>query len=231
MYSHLALADYLDGPLPDRRWVSTGDVHRTNWTDDPINKFDQGFWQPYQQPQSGGAPSAVDRRWPYSSSYQPSAAWIDAGQSEWQTLGRIYQVSHVGYAIPANAALGGQPLSLAAFPSQKVMVHDWGDWYHAQQARYYSHQDAATGETARVAMLLSDGSAGVFATSDANPGWNPPLPADPGATEYTYTPRDWEPRTLNGSSAEVISAGVYAWTRGGLLGRDFGGEEIDTGQR
>jgi len=110
-------------------------------------------------------------------------------------------------------------------------MHDYADWYHARRNRYFAHQDATSGETARVAMLTADGGAGVLATADSNPGWRPNQPGSANPQLFAYEPREWEPPTLNGETVEAIPAGVYRWTRGGLKGRDFGGLEIDTGQR
>jgi len=230
-YNHLALADHVARPLPDRAWIATGDVHRMNWTDDPVNKHDRGFWQPFQQPQGGGPPAARDKRWPYSASFQLGAAWYDKGQSDWTSmdLGRTSQVLHNSYSVPSNVDLSGQRMAGAAFPSQKVLWHDYGDWYHTRRSFFF----ASVGSEAdpRVAALLADSSAGARASVDANPGWNPEHPTNSGAMDFAYQPRDWEPPTASGNPAEAIRAGYYRWTRGGLKGRDFDGTEINTGQR
>jgi hypothetical protein len=230
LYTHLVIADYADLSFPDRDFVSTGDVHRMKWTDDPIGKHDQGFWQPYQEPQNGSAPSFVDRRWPYSSSYQIGPAWYDAGQSDWSPgVSRIHPLRYASVTVPPSTVIEGQRTSSVAFPSQKVMWHDYGDWYHASRPYYF----AAAGSEGdpRVAIAAGDGAATVRATADANPGWHPVRPTTTDTARFVYDPRDWEPPTTNGAVAEAIFAGYYRWTRGGLKGRDFDGTEINTGQR
>jgi hypothetical protein len=223
-YSHLVLADYADVSLPDRRFVATGDVHRMNWTDDPVNKHDQGFWQPFQNPSSGPV-GLLYYRWPYSSSYTIPPAWFDKGQSSLGSVQRMGQVAHNSYYIPAGVQFGAPRITDVAFPSQKVLMQDYGDWYTAQTARYYGVPDAT------ISVLMSDGAAGARRTRDANEGWRPNFISGPDPVRFPYSPREWEPPTSTGEPEEMIEAGYYRWTRGGILGRDFGGEEIDTGQR
>jgi len=230
LYSHLALIDYVDGDLPDRTWIATGDIHRMNWTDDPIGKHDLNFWQPFQQP-PGGTPGLPvgdsDKRWPYSASFNLPPAWYDVNQSRF-TGGeqRVSQGSlYNQYIVPGGVELRGARLSEIAFPSSKVMQHDSADHYHGREARHYGVTDS------RVAMLMADGSGAARATIDSNPGWDAQLPTAIDPDQYTYAPRTWEAPTSNGGASELIAAGWYRWTRGGLKGRDFGGAEIDTGQR
>jgi hypothetical protein len=232
-YSHLVLADHAGLPLPDRRFIATGDVHRMNWTASPETRHDFNHWQPYQQPEGGVPGEPVpnrDLRWPYSASFQLTPAWWDPGQSDWTSgLARTSSNSHNAYFTPNKLVIEGQHLSAAAFPSQKVMFHDYADWYHAQDARYF----AATTESgaSRVPMLIGDGGAAVRSTADANPGWSPTAPSSSYSARFIYQPRPWEPPTTTGEPIEPIFAGYYRWTRGGLKGRDFDGTEINTGQR
>ena len=189
------------------------------------------FWQPFQQPQGGGVPATSDYRWPYSASYQLAPAWYDEGQTDWTSIdiGRSSPIGHANVITPSNVVLRGLHLSRAVFPSQKVLSHDYADWYHAQQPYFYaSFRDEPK---QRISVLLADGAAGARSTADANPGWNPLSPSQPHSAKFVYQPRDWEPPTATGNSAEAIYAGYYRWTRGGLKGRDFGGPEINTGQR
>ena len=67
-------------------------------------------------------------------------------------------------------------------------------------------------------------------TRSANPGWHPFRPASAISTLFFYAPDTWEPPTTDGSFSETVT-GYYRWTRGGIMGRDFDGPEIDTGQR
>ena len=226
-YSQLVLVDYLDRALPDSSFVSSGDVHRMHWLDDPVNMHDQGFWQPFQNPQGGSGPvPPEDKRWPYSSSYQSAPALFDPGQSEWGTgLPVITQgTTHHGYSVPGGVVLGGQNLSRIAFPAQKVLVYGYGSWYTSRRPQYYAVESSAA------STLMSDGGAAMRSTRSANPGWHPLRPASAISTLFNYAPDTWEPPTTNGSFGETVT-GYYRWTRGGIKGRDFDGPEIDTGQR
>jgi len=234
-YTHLVLADYADLPLPDRRFVATGDVHRMNWTASPETRHDFNHWQPFQEPQDGipgdPVPNGV-QRWPYSSSFQLTPAWYDEGQSDWTstTLARMSSGGvHNTYFIPREVRLAGRRLSLASFPSHKVMMHDDVDRYHAGAGRLYAAP--LDSGAARIPILSGDGGASVRSTTDSNAGWDPASPASTRSELFIYAPRSWEPPTTTGLSAEPIRAGYYRWTRGGLKGRDFGGTEINTGQR
>ena len=227
LYTHLVLADYLDRALPDSSFVSSGDVHRMNWLDDPVNKHDQGFWQPFQQPQGGSGPVPdSQKRWAYSSSYQTPPALFDEGQSHWGSARPVVSQgqTHNTYFFPGGVVLGGQNMSGIAFPAQKVLLHDYGSWYTSRRPQFYAV------ETSAVSALMSDGGAAMRSTRNANLGWQPARPSSAIPTRFVYLPRNWEPPTSNGSSGELLS-GYYRWTRGGLKGRDFDGPEIDTGQR
>jgi len=224
LYTHLVINDYLGQRLPEKMVVNPEDEHRLNWQIDPINNFDRGVWQPFQEPASG-TPTPPDRRWPYSSSYQVVPASYDRGQSNWNgALGRINQQGqdHFRYLIPTGVALGGLRVSSVDFPGNKVHLHD-SQARHQQREQYYGVPSS------RVPLSLFDGSAQYLPTSEANPGWNPGSPANPNPTRMRYAPKAWEAPTTTGSPIEIVS-GYYRWTRGGLKGADFNASEINTGQ-
>ncbi len=64
---------------------------------------------------------------------------------------------------------------------------------------------------------------------EANAGWDPHRERLGTPTIVRYVPAEWEPATLSGASSDRVF-GMIRWTRGGVQGRDFGGDEIDTGQ-
>ncbi|MFG0314528.1 MAG: hypothetical protein ACF8LL_10125, partial [Phycisphaerales bacterium] len=64
-----------------------------------------------------------------------------------------------------------------------------------------------------------DGSVTVRNTSDSNPGFRPRDPTNPDPTLIKVDFR-----------ANELYPGYYRWTRGGLGGIDFGGDEIGTGR-
>jgi prepilin-type N-terminal cleavage/methylation domain-containing protein len=226
LYTHLVINDYLGQRLPEKMVVSPEDEHRLNWQIDPINNFDRGVWQPYQEPASGGAPSSDDLRWPYSSTYQVVPASYDKGQNYWNPPSRpaITQGSHNAYTVPGNAQLGNLRISAVDFPGNKVHMHD-SEARHSGRDQYYAIPSS------RIPLTFFDSSAQYLPTSEANPGWNPLQPASTSSARFAYNPREWEAPTSTGNTAEPIYAGYYRWTRGGLKGSDFNTSEIDTGQR
>jgi len=224
LYTHLVINDYLGQRLPEKMVVSPEDEHRLNWQIDPVNNFDRGVWQPFQEPQGGGVPPPDQRRWPYSSTYQVVPASYDQGQSNWTGgLGRISNASHNTYNIPPSVRLGNIRISAVEFPGNKVHMMD-------SEARHQSKDQYYAIPSSRVVLNFFDSSAQFLPTSESNPGWNPVSPANTGTARFAYNPRDWEAPTSTGAPAELIQAGYYRWTRGGLKGVDFNANEIDTGQ-
>lgn len=210
LYSHLPLTEYLGAALPEFNFVAPGDAHRLNWARNP-EAFDRGEFLPYQP-----EPGDDAKRWPYSSSYTPPAAWWDRNHG-------ISQAStHRTYIIAGGAQLGGAAMSNVAYPAQKVMVHDDEQRELGGVARY------CLDPAARVPMLMADGSAGVRATADANPGGHPTFPTIAATMRFLYDPSAWEAPSGVPENAWII--GRYRWTRGNIYGRDFGGPEIYTGQ-
>jgi prepilin-type N-terminal cleavage/methylation domain-containing protein len=68
-------------------------------------------------------------------------------------------------------------------------------------------------------ILFFDGSVSIKQTRDANHGFQPLDPSNPEPTMIL--------KELNGDES---FPGYYRWTRGGLSGIDFGGQEVRTGQ-
>jgi hypothetical protein len=213
LYSHLPLVDYTDRSLPEIAFVSAGDEHRMNWARDPAG-FDLGRFLPFQPD-----PTPTNSRWPYSASFLPPPMWFDRSDAP----NRISQFQHNSYSIPSLVSFEGAPMSQVAFPSQKVLIHDQSAW-HFGRPTYFGL------EQSRAALLMADGSAAIPKTGDANEGWQPNNPTSPSPTQLAYVPRPWEPPTTTGNPGEPAT-GQYRWTRGGIAGIDFGGPEINTGQR
>lgn len=228
-YSHLVLEDYLKSAMPDPIFVSAADKSRLNWARDPY-----GFDACQYPPQAGFCGDPNSKRWPYSGSFQIPACFYDGSAAP----SRISQAASHNYyfAGTASTVLGGRSVGEVAFPSQKALLLDMFGRHFGTHQLYFGYP------VARVALLFADGSAGVRATSDSNPGWIPNVPASPNGTSYNYAPGvmapngsmgntgQWEPPTLDGPPVQVVDAGRYRWTRGFLDGRDFGGPEVCTGQ-
>jgi len=226
-YSHLALAEHLQLELPATAMACPEDRNRLNWKDDPQGKFDQGFWLPLQP-----NPGSVNKKWPYSASYQLAPAAWDAGQSDPDpNLLRVSQGSGWNtYAVPDGVSLGPQSMSDVAHPAGK-MQH-----LEPHQRHFGNERQPYFGlEEARIPLLMFDGSVAVRSTANSNPGWDPEEPADRCGEFFLYAPENapWSPPAVNGldgaPNADLVE-GFYRWTRLGLKGIDFGGAEPDTGQ-
>lgn len=225
-YSHLVMADYLGDSLPDSAAVSSGDEHRIRWRDDPAG-FDLGNYSP--RPYSSASASNNDKRWPYSASWQLGVAFFDLST----VLGtRItWGSTQSQYNIPGAVVFGQPRLADIAFPSQKAMMIDRFQRHHGDRQAFHAYREA------RVPVLAADGAVAVRTSGEGNPPWAPNSPSLPSSSVGTYayqwpsTPiLRWEPAPLNGMTSDVSIVDRFMWTRGGLLGRDFDGPEIDTGQ-
>ena len=215
-YSHLPLLDYLDRDAPDLAFVSPGDKHRLNWTKNPQELHDTGFWLPYQE-----EPTPDNRRWPYSASFLTPAHMISQPVSGPDAI-HHHGGFHSGHTVPDGAEFRGVQLSSVAFPAQKVMLYESASWHFGDTVRYFAD------ERAKVLTLSVDGAVRALATADTNRGWIPAQPAFGAATRFRYQPRLWEGPPP--AAGEDLMYGHYRFTRGGPAGRDFGGPEIDTGQ-
>ena len=100
------------------------------------------------------------------------------------------------------------------FTSGKAFLFDTFDRHYAELPDYLYFQSGA-----RQPILFFDGSVSVRNTSDSNQGFRPRDPTNP------------EPTMIKASfSSSESFPGYYRWTRGGLGGIDFGGDEIGTGR-
>ncbi|MFG0312820.1 MAG: hypothetical protein ACF8LL_01345, partial [Phycisphaerales bacterium] len=77
-------------------------------------------------------------------------------------------------------------------------------------------------------LAFFDGSVRNLQTADANPGWNPSQPAQNWL--QTYVPLDTFPLPKDGLGDGTRYCQRYRWTRFGLQGIDFGGEDIGRAQ-
>ncbi len=215
-YPLMTVADYLDRPLPDMQAISTGDKNRLLWARD-WDGFNAGLYQPAPTTTPPGTNNG--KRWPFSASFQIDSFVYDrsdAGQ-------RLSQAgTHANWFVPSQAVLAQAEVSGVAFPSSKVHVHDVGQRHFGRDVYFFLPE-------ARVPCLFVDGSVAVKASGDANPGWQPNNPTSGEPSVFNYSPDVWEPPTTNGLPLEQVT-GRYRWTRAGILGRDFGGPEVCTGQ-
>ena len=90
--------------------------------------------------------------------------------------------------------------------------------------------DAGCCERPRSAELLAK-ALQEHRTGDGNLGWKPRYPQTQAASVFYYNPEEGDgspepldPRWREGGLGDVCQ-GYFRWTRGGLRGIDFGGEE------
>jgi prepilin-type N-terminal cleavage/methylation domain-containing protein len=224
LYSHLVLQDYLASRLPEPLVACPEDRHRLNWQKNPRELFDEGYWQPYQEPAGGGKPGNQDKRWPYSSSFEVVPASYDRSPPPAGAPSRIDQHGgvHNRYFVPSTVQLGNRKLADVMFPASKVHLFD------SQQRHFGNRGNVYFGfPEARVPVTFFDGSVRIVLTADTNPGWRPNDPASPLPSYITYDPAIWE----GTAPPSPLYWGYYRWTRGGLEGVDIGAGEVDTGQK
>ncbi len=110
--------------------------------------------------------------------------------------------------------LASRRFSEVRYPSGKAFMFDEIDRHFAEQPDTLFLIPGA-----RQPILFFDGSVSVRDTNDSNPGFRPLDPMSP------------EPSLIEVPGDEASPfPGVYRWTRGGLRGIDFGGDEVSTGQ-
>lgn len=224
LYSHLILQDYLAQQLPSKLVVSPADRNRLLWQQDP-----KGFENP-SNPLP--APAGRENRWPYSSSYETVSFSYSNDRCD-GTIGGVTQgPTHRTYQTvnPENfsATIGRRSLADVQFPDKKVELFDSVSRYYGKQQFYYLYPDAVT------LNLFYDGHVAFKKTGlpynkggkrfDANDGVNPQTPFSQFPMIVNYTPEaSWEP--VRGADTTYSAPGFQRWTRGGLKGIDFDGNQ------
>jgi prepilin-type N-terminal cleavage/methylation domain-containing protein len=223
LYSHLVLQDYLAARLPDRNVISPADAPRAAWQADPRG-FENGLIP---------GPAGRENRWPYSSSYE-TVSFVYANDRCDGTLGGVTQGdSHRTYqqvnAPQLVRQIGQRTLPDVQFPDSKVELFDSVSRYVGKRGQFsYLYPDAVTNN------LFFDGSVRWKKTGfpynrggkgvDANDGANPATPRSGFPLLINYVPEaSWEP--VRGADTTYTAPGYQRWTRGGLKGRDFGGNQ------
>ncbi len=236
-YSHLAVADFLAVQLPSQQFVSAADRFRLRWHD--IAAYDAGAFGPFQPGDDFPA------RWPYSSSFELAPAAWSPDRSLNGNDGVVAQgASHRSFwTAGLNNTLGLRRLAEVRYPSRKICWFDSvghysgrRDWYYAQPEceGLFSTFDGAvhmlpTG-IPRAILVPGNPVTSYIRGTKLNPGWDPLLSNSAFSTTFSYEPQPWEPPKRNGAygsggSSENLK-GFQRFTRQGLAGIDFGGQEI-----
>ncbi len=218
-YNHLPLNDYLQQRLPEPTMACPEDRVLLNWQRFPNNLDPMPL-------RSSGSPVWL-KLWAFSSSYQlVPAAWSPDQRTGSRNAVVQSLTDHNLMNFPADAPLGGRGAWEITFPANKVGVFAFHDRHSASFGIYHAYAQAVA------PAMFWDGSVRFERTSDGNPGFQPRNPTSPQPTRYQYRPGNYgfEPPTLSGAEYDLMDAGWYRWTRGGLKGVDFGAGEISTGQ-
>ncbi len=224
-YSHLVIQDYLAARLPEKMVICPEDANRANWQIDPKNNFEQGVWAPLQPLHS----DPLNRRWPYSASYEAPSATYDRSPAG----SRVSQASgHNFYLIYQGGRLGNLKMSDVAHPVNKIALHD------AEQRHYTKKRVFFGWAGSRQPLLMFDGSVNIQITAadvyqhprlnrllKGNEGWEPNNPRGTGPTVINYNPSAWEAPAQGQFGSDAVP-GYFRWTREGLGGIDFGGMEV-----
>lgn len=218
-YTHLVLNDYLAQRLPEPMVVCPEDRVRAMWASNP-RTFDANGFSPMPTAGSGN----TRKRWPYSSSYNPTVSAYEGGPPN----SRMYTSNHGSAFVPADGVFGNRKLGDVATPSQKVHQFDLNQRHFGRIQPFYGM--AIT----RQPLLFFDGHVSVRSNQEGNKGWrrNAPgsfmvaNPANPASFPpwLQYNPQPHEPRAVTGPID--MGWGYYRWTAGGLKGLDFGGREV-----
>lgn len=237
-FSHLTLADYGSIMLPADEFVCPEDEYLQQWKSDPYNTFRQNGFTP--QPNGNDPTNWID---PFASTYNLIPAAFDTAQMmhakaetfpEYITnlqalqragIKRVYNDAgnHNIFWAHSGVRLGLPRMSEVAHPSGKVYMYDSHDRHYGKEEYYFGYMEA------KQPLLFFDGSVQARKSSESNKGWDP---LRPDKKEYilTYTPSEYEAPRKEGDVTGKVNA-LYKWTRGGLLGRDYDGPALHTGQQ
>jgi hypothetical protein len=213
LYTHVVLQDYLASRLPEKLVVCPEDRNRYTWQD--YRSFDTGAFLPLQP---NPLADQYQKRWPYSSSYQPPPCMYD---NEPPGMRVTQGPTHNTYYY-YGGKLGGRKIADVSAPSNKVLLMDEFD-RHFKPCYYIT-------SNARQPLLCFDGAVKVKYTRDCNKGGDPNTPTNHnGFVAVTYNNANsgpWDPNPL--VAGGDIAPACYRFTFGGLRGNDFGGSEIFT---
>jgi prepilin-type N-terminal cleavage/methylation domain-containing protein len=227
LYTHLILNDYLQQRLPEPMVVCPEDKLHLLWHDTirglPPAAAAAAFLAlpPSQRPTDGTANEL--QRWPYSSSYY----FIPAAYSNDKIQGSLTTVmsaltDHYHYNM-GLAPLCRRTQDQVTFPGNKVLMYDGYARHAGKRILWHAYQETSQ------PLMFADASVRVEKTANSNPGFYPNAPTQALPLRYNYVPRAWEYPTRNGTASELVT-GYFAWTRAGLRGEDFNGDEVHTGE-
>ncbi len=223
------VATYLSGTLPDPVMVNPNDKALLDVTDSFLatGQIDQSLVP--NDPSSPFRDPRTQAHWPFSSSYvTTSYAWSPEPPAGGGTTGNFIDPPTDNSTLvfvrgdPTATFTVSRKFSQVAFPASKAYFFDEYDWKPSNPVFWHYPQ-------ARVNVAAFDGSAVARTTGDSNPGWSPTAPNTSAVVCIQYTPPDAQLYPPPVGQADLRFPQGYRWTRGGLRGVDWGGQEITTG--
>lgn len=220
---------YLSDRLPEPAVLCPEDARPQKWARN-WNKSAAEIIRETGNPDPGATPQAAYQRMlPFWTSYQmvPAAFTPDfAPNPVYQDLSLPEPLL---YWTPPNTLFTARRADEVLFPAQKVATFDpWDRHFHNRRVDpiWYAYPSS------KQPLLFFDGSVRPKLTREANKGWDPRpgLRDNPNiTTRYRYiqvAPSDPRPLYTPAASALNTVDGYYRWTRMGLQGVDFSGQEV-----
>jgi prepilin-type N-terminal cleavage/methylation domain-containing protein len=194
-FTHLVFLDYMTGNPEEPTAVCPEDAEQIERTQTPAEEFSSG-----------------NIRRKFESSYEASLVTcsvdfskagifpINQHQNSWNAFNRSedYVVS--------------RKLTQVSYPSSKVYIFDTYARHDSDREDLLFFEPGTSQP-----ILFFDGSVNKMKADEANLGFRPKFPSNPG------------PTMIENNEGELLPA-LFRYTRGGLGGIDFGGKEISTGQ-
>jgi prepilin-type N-terminal cleavage/methylation domain-containing protein len=223
-FSYLVMVQggYFGDRLPEQGVVCPEDRDAVTWQKNINTPLDGIAATGDPDPMSS---AAFKKFSPFWSTYQMvPCAWSPEAPNPVVQFARPQAGAHILY-WDDQTTYGGRKMDEVLFPSQKVQLFDMFDRHKFQRTIFYAYPVASQ------PLLFFDASVSMRKTGDANPGWFnapnlniPNSPTSPDPTVYYYYPSPGEPATLSGNPYDTV-IGYYRFTRAGLKGVDYGGQE------
>jgi hypothetical protein len=181
------------------------DRDRVAWGLDPRG-YDQGLYVPNY----GVGPAFW--RWPYSSSY-----WVTESVFDKNPAGmRPDPATYASLFINPLSKFGGRRISDIAYPAQKVYMYE----QYGRHVTKFAYTQFYAFPTAKPVVQMFDNSCSIRQTDGANLGCNPNSGV---AVQVPYNPLPGTPDPM--PPAGTMTYLYYQYTKAGLQGRDFVGQE------
>lgn len=199
-FTHLHYLDYLTGNPEEPVAACPADSEQVERAETPVGEY---------------LPGLVKRK--FESSYETSMV-VNSVDRQRRGIYPLDQHNRTWSSVQQTDRgpryLATRRFTQVAFSSSKAYMFDTFDRHFAKEAdTLYFEPDS------KQPILFFDGAVNVRATKEANLGFQPRNPENPGPTMIKKFFR-----------GDELYPGYYRWTRGGLGGIDFGGNEVNTGQ-